>query len=246
MALYDWTKFNPGVKLVSTKKKFFNQFYYSLKYHVPKCRIICYWSETDADTLRERVAWANDSNNYFSPKNSKYSVWYNSTQNANYDQLIDFAKLHGDKNRGVKFRLEGSFFTIYAKTESELYEIANNQLQEWGNDILQVTRLQDDTALEVLDEGNILVKKSNGYEWKVLIKEGFYNYHDKNSVANYLISLGDQIKISNNLLYRLQTASKYQRGGYFYTNDPRIADIIKLISPGLIGTIHKLVITQHQ
>jgi len=82
MALYDWTKFNPGVKLVSTKKKFFNQFYYSLKYHVPKCRIICYWSETNADTLRERVAWANDSNKYF------YSSY--TTQHANYSQLIDY------------------------------------------------------------------------------------------------------------------------------------------------------------
>ena len=238
MALYDWTKFNPGVKLVSTKKKFFNQFYYSLKYHVPKCRIICYWSETDADTLLERVAWANDSNKYF------YRSY--TTHNANYAQLIDFAKLHVDKNLGFKFRLEGSFFTIYAKTEFELYEVANNQLQEWGNDILQVSRLEDDTELVILDEGHILVKKSNGYEWKVLIKEGFYNYHDKNSVANYLISLGDQIKISENLLYRLRTASKYQRGGYFYTNDPRIADMIKLIVPSLIGTIHKLVITQHQ
>lgn len=220
MALYDWTKFNPGVKLVSTKKKFFNQFYYSLKYHVPKCRIICYWSETF------------------------YSSY--TTQHANYSQLIDFAKLHGDKTIGFKYRLEGSFFTIYSKTESELYETANNQLLEWGNDIIQVSRLEDNSEAAVLDDGNILVKKSNGYEWKVLIKEGFYNPHDKNSVANYLISLGDQIKISENLLYRLRTASKYQRGGYFYTTDPRIADMIKLISPGLIGTIHKLVITQHQ
>ena len=238
MALYDWTKFNPGVKLVATKKKFFNQFYYSLKYNVPKCRIICYWSETNADTLRERVAWANDSNKYF------YSSY--TTQHANYSQLIDFAKLHGDKTIGFKYRLEGSFFTIYSKTESELYEVANNQLLEWGNDIIQVSRLEDNAEAAVLDDGNILVKKSNGYEWKVLIKEGFYNPHDKNSVANYLISLGDQIKISENLLYRLRTASKYQRGGYFYTTDPRIADMIKLISPGLIGTIHKLVITQHQ
>ena len=236
MASYVWTDINADIRLIYTKKKFFGQFYCSLQYHVPKCRLALNWSAEDGgEKLVSSIVWSGTYDH-------RYDFLYaNPARHPNFSQLAEFGAVYYDKSLGFRYRLEQNFITIYAVSEDQLYDVATNQLQHWKADATQVSILKHEDDIIELDQGSIFTDGPIEYEWKVIIREGPYSIRDKNAVGQYISGLGNLIKISKSLLRSLHSVSKYQQGGYFYTNDPRIADMIRLITPSIIGSMHKLV-----
>ena len=135
MASLDWTKINKDIIVAYTKKRFYGQFFYKLTYYVPGVRLITYG---EPGTLIERVSSYNfrnseaGSSNYWIPK-------YRET--ADYKQLADFMAVYHCKSPDLKFRVEGNTFNVYTRTEQEIYNIAENNLQKWNKSLQIANRL---------------------------------------------------------------------------------------------------------
>ena len=85
------------------------------------------------------------------------------------------------------------------------------------------------------------------YSHKVILRDGKYSQEIKESILNYLESLGDEIvKVPQSLSAILSKSSSYIWNGYFYTNEPNIVSFLNLMDPNLVLNIHELVVLPHK
>lgn len=230
MVSLDWNKVKQNVVITYTKKKFYNQFLYKLSYNVPAVRLIT-WAKS-IDHLKDKVDVWNSS--------SSKNVWYHKPF-ANLAQLEDFYKFYYNKPVSVKFRLEQGTFSIYSNSEQELYDIAVNNLANWSSDISVVSVVESQQVQTLLDQGFTVVKKPPKYAFRVRLREGFINLKERQDLKLYLTNLGKEVKVTDFILNRLDSNTKYFGGGYAYINDSRLISMLKLVAPTVIGPVNQMV-----
>ena len=238
MDLSEWNNLAGG-RVSFTKKKFFNEYYYKLTYYVPGARLLTRKFLNEI-TLLNQINQYNTWNSNFTYGHSMFR--YRSRDPASFDQLKDFNEVFNAKNSGLKFRIECDTLNIYSKSDTFLYRIADVVLGSWKNSIRDVCVPESEQAKKILDQGYTIVKKLPTHPYRVKLKEGFPSIAEKHGLGLYLKNLNDDVKITKFMLDRLAGTHKYFQGGYIYVKDPRIIDLLIMVSPAIIGTVNQMVI----
>jgi SMC interacting uncharacterized protein involved in chromosome segregation len=138
-------------------------------------------------------------------------------------------------------RVEEPLMQIYAHNEATLKQIA--AVLHDPEFIQSVTGPENHDQEQLLKSGAIIKHTTSKYNYKVVLRDGRYSSQIKQQILNYLDNLGDIVKISRGSRDMLQLSFSNIWGVFFYTNDPNIADFIRLIEPTVVSNIHKLVTT---
>lgn len=235
---FDWSKVNTGLKFTFTKKKFFNQCYYRLNYALPGARLITYYQEEHHhDLFLKRV----DNWNAISSYARRHSYVKHLSADAN--QLLPFAKIYkGDhRPRRVRFRIEADVLSIYSDSEDFLYNLATNELSAWSKCAVSFSMPENDNVQALLDQGYVIVNKPQTHIYKIKLRETFGRNVERKHLGNYLQSLGNDVKVTKYILEHLFREHKYFPAGYIYVNDLRIVDMLRLVSPNLVGSVQHLI-----
>lgn len=233
----DWINVNPKIVVSYTKKKFYNIFLFKITYHVPGARMIGY--AKNIKSLGERCDVYNDR------ITNPYLLYDNQYQHrhrlADLTQLTIFYNLYRAKPHDFKFRIESENIMMYSNSQENLHKLATDTLKSYQSALAEVSLIESDAALTLLNQGYTLVKKPTTYPYKVRLREGFQNHYERHGLATYLKNLGTEVKVSEHILQQLLSNNKYFQGGFVYVNDPKLIDMLRLVSPAVVGTINQLV-----
>lgn len=234
MALLDWKKINSAVHIKETKKKFFNRYYYNIKYWCPGGRIIL--TNLDSD-IEEAIEWRRARDRSYNYGGSWRSV--NQSHLMNNHQLNSMRNLK-HKFSNLKFRVEEPHVTIYSDNEQILYDLAESSLAEWNDHLISVHRPINDDVKKLLDDNAIIFKTKINYKYKFICRDG--HCENKEYIYKYLDELGDQIKVSNTVWMMLEKPSKYIWGVWFYGNEKELSYLLNIIEPNFVSNIHEVVV----
>jgi len=237
-ATFDWNKLNPKIKFSFTKKKFFNECYFRLNYNLPGARLMTYYqADHDISLFDKRVE--NHNKNLYKGRRQSYIRF----RYADIRQLVPFANVyHGDyKTCQVRFRIESDILSIYSDSEEFLYNLASKDLANWTTDIISFSSPENQASLSLLDQGFVIVSKPQTHPYKVKLKETFGLNAERKFLATYLQGLGTDVKVTKYILEHLSREHKYFPAGYIYVNDVRLVDMLRLVSPNLVGSVQQLV-----
>lgn len=244
MVMLFWTKLNQTVKIVNTKKKFFNNYLYKIVVWCPGGRLITDKHSKDAAfLLKRRVEYLLEEKSY-----NYGGSWFNQMtrskgkyleDNADVNQLqyyIDLNQQHADV---IKLRIEEPTITVYSNDEALLYNIASrfsDRLKEWH-------RPENSSAADILNRGEIVAKTEPQFPYKIVLKEHvFADKSVKNVILDHLYNLdkNDEVCLTKSIVKHLGSQMQYFPGGYFYAKDTTTITFINLICPGIITGIFKL------
>lgn len=242
--MLSWTKLNPTVKIIDTKKKFFNAYMYKAVVYAPGCRVILDKKEKDANILiQRRIEYLLTSKSY-----NYGGSWFRTQsldrikRDANISQLQFFINNFEILKNDFKLRFEEPYISIYSNREDRLYDICNNSNAER---IKELHKPANQQAVEILDRGEMIVSKELQYNYKVILRECIIkDINVKIALSNYLYNLGNDVKPTKSLYKNLQSPSIYFNGGYFYAANDDVLTFVNLISPELIAKIYKLSVLQ--
>jgi hypothetical protein len=228
-----WSKLNSNVKIIDTKKKFFNQYLYKAVLNTPFCRLILS-NQVDLTSEYQRRLDLSRHYNYGGSWNKK-----NTSTRANINELSYYQSLRLRNTDQLKFRVEEPYLSIYANDEDQLYNIVYRA----GSTVTEVHRPASESAKDILNQGDIVVKKSTDYEYKVVLREsGAISYEVREQVYNYLLGLTDTVKMTKGCERNLIERHYWFTNTYFYTKDPSVLTFLNLISPDIVSGIFKLTI----
>lgn len=235
MATLSWTNLNPTVKIVDTKKKFFNRYLYKIVLHVPGCRLVSSTSDCSMEiqlTRRRQILDANQA--YYSWGSYSRSA---ALKEAKIEQLEYFKNIIQKYNKQVKIRIEEPYLTLYADNEDVLMDIARAEPRS----LIEVHRPASAVAADALDRGEYILKKPTEYTHKVVFKESMVLSPElKSSIYDYLTNLGDVVKMTRSCQRNLTERRYWFTSTYFYTKDESILTFLNLMAPGTIAGIYKL------
>lgn len=218
-----WYNLNSKIKILETNKKFYNTYMHKMVYDIPGSYVVTIGDISNIKNLLIR--------NY-SADTVEYKL-------KNLQDLYNFYKKR--QVHDVRCRIERNFVSIFGKDVQSLYQLATNQLSIYVPTLLST--VTSEKTQKALEQGFQILKQDTDYKFKVIIRDGFYKLtDDRKHLANYLRNLGNEIKITENILSLLESNNKYINSGYFYVKDSRIVDLIKLIAPTAIRSVQPIVV----
>lgn len=174
---------------------------------------------------------------YFSTYVDK-NYFYSNRNTINY-RLEKFCEKH---NIEVKTMFSGWFtLIVYTTDEKSLRLLLEHVFKQDVKFLLQVHYVDKTENLELLQSGHILHKDAPKYNYSLTLRSGFYDVFEKQSLANYLQALGDDVHAPKSLLKKLlESRYRYFSGSTVKLKDQRVAELIRLISPRIVGTVNIL------
>jgi hypothetical protein len=230
-----WKNLSPNIKIESSIKQFYNQYYYRLDIHAPGCKSIkCDNITLDLD---KRQRWVRDY--------KRQGSWYNKRL-YEYLREADVGFLTGLKDLyyeypDVKIRTEEPKISIYAADELRLQSVARSIDPTYRNRLIGVIGPESEQVKEILDKHVVLVKKPPKYRYRIWLKEKQFNFETRTQILAYLQSLGDLVRINDHTHESLSKPHDWIWGAYFYSNDKHVATFITLINPDIIREVSELV-----
>ncbi len=230
-----WKTLSPNIKIKSSVKNFYKEYYYRLDIHAPGCKSIrCDDIAVDIDKRRE---WVRDY--------KRQGSWYNK-QLYKVLQEADVGFLYGLKDLyyeypDVKIRTEEPKISVYASDELMLQSVARSIDPAYRDKILSITGPENDEIKALLDNNIILVKKPPKYRYRIWFKEKQFNFETRTQILSYLLSLGDLVRLSDHTRLSLSKPHDWLWGSYFYSNDKHVATFITLINPDIIREVSEMV-----
>lgn len=234
MDLLDWKTLNPITEIKDTKKKFFNRYYYNIKYWCPGGRLIL--SNLNI-SIEEAIQWRRYEDRSYNYGGSWRSKGQSHLMDKDY--LSDMRDLK-QKFPNIKFRIEEPHITIYSDNEQTLYDLAERNLSQWNKYLVSVHRPIDDNVKTLLDNNAIIFKTNINYKYKFICRDG--HCENKEHIYNYLDELGDQVRVSDTVWMMLEKPSKYIWGVWFYGNEKELSYLLNIIEPNFVSNIHEVVV----
>ncbi len=238
MAMLSWTKLNPTVKQISTKKKFFGKYLFKVNVWCPAARIVADQSGNNvAELLEQRINaidWRSRSygGSWDSAKNAQIK------EHANIKQLQNFIDIKHQFKDQIKIRVEEPHISVYSNDEVILYNLVSKVLP---NRILEIHAPSSKAAEDALNDGDVITKRISDYSYKIILKERMLTDTSlKENVKDYLYNLNEEVKMTKSLIRNLSSKYSYFLGGYFYCKDTKIVTFLNLMCPDLISGIFKL------
>jgi len=240
MASLHWTKLNPTVKIQDTRKKFFNKFLYKADVYLPAGELIRNTKFTDMKFLLEqRASWHGRNINYG-------GSWFGSGPVHGLSKSIENAQLSQLeywrdclKLPGYQFRVEEPLISIYSNNEQALYKLVANQ--PGSNMLHRLFKPISTTATEALDRGEIILKKSTEYNYRIYLKEGKISADVAEALYQLLTNQGDDVKMTKSCSANLISRRYWFTSTYFYTKSLDVLTMINLISPDVVSGFFKVV-----
>jgi hypothetical protein len=230
-----WKNLSPSIKIQSSVKNFYNEYYYRLEITAPGCKSIrC---DNIAVDLHKRQEWVRDY--------KRQGSWYNK-QLYKYLKEADVGFLTSLKDLyyeypDVKIRTEEPKISVYATDELMLQSIAQSMDPGNRDKIVSITGPENDKIKALLNKNIILVKKPPKYRYRIWFKEKQCSVETRTQILAYLLSLGDLIRITDHTRESLSKPYDWIWGSYFYSNDKDIATFIRLINPDIIREVSEFV-----
>jgi hypothetical protein len=226
-----WSKLNSDVRIIDTKKKFFNQYLYKAVVNTPFCRLIL-TNHTNLTNEYQRRLDMSRHYNYGGSWNKK-----NNSTRANISELAYYQNLRLRNLDELKFRVEEPYLSIYANDEKYLHDVVSQA----GSTVTEIHRPANDSAKAILNQGDIVIKKSTDYEYKVVLRESStISFEVREQVYNYLIGLNDTVRMTRGCKRNLTERQYWFTSTYFYTKDPSVLTFLNLINPDIVSGIFKL------
>lgn len=220
MDLLPWNKINKFVDILPTKRKFYDKYLYKLVYDLRGAHIFSLYSK-----------------NFFS--NNFHT---NRLSESEREKIDVFVTVFRNKDLDLRWRSEGNSLSIFGQSEHELYELASNKLLAYKSSLRSVTRVMNEQDLADLEAGHVIMSEKTAFPYKVTIRQGLRNTHDRHILGNYLKSIRSEVKISDFLLQGMIHQNKYLHSCYFYVNDPKIVSMIALVAPNIIKRVQTVVV----
>lgn len=240
MDLSFWSKLTPGIIYEPTRKQFYNRFCYKLVMQAHCGRIINDKGSVASELNHRRKMRDNIRYNYGGSWMSRHVDNVEAADERQLETLRSIRNGYGDR---IKMRVEEPWVQIYSEDSQTLQDIANRFPQDLHSKFISISYPESDEQKKLLESGKILVKSTNkiGYKYKVFLRDGNYSSEIKQSVHDYLIALGPDVKISGGTRAMLKNGHNFIWGCFLYVNDPAVLTMVSLISPGMVGKIHELV-----
>jgi len=242
MATSFWTLCNPNIRVETTTKKFFGKFLYKLVVYVAGGR-----------SIDSRRGIEESINHRRSQQHLHTGSWWWQHRNpnlekANIDLLKKVKELKDNrKNLNILVRIEEPHIQIYSESLDQLEKIVCEYFNNYQTLLTAISWPASELSAEVLNSGAIIRRSDIGHSHKIILRDGKYSREVKESILNYLESLGDEIvKIPPSLSGTLTRSSSYIWNGYFYTSEPNIVSFLNLMDPNLVLNIHELVVLPHK
>jgi len=229
-----WIRLNSKVQFTNTRKLFFNNYLYRIKFNVPGGRIAKnHPPELVGHQIETRIKFDQIIRDIHPGSWRKKEL-----DNIEVLQVEWWSRLFGE-NPNLFYRVEEPYISVYSNDINELYLMFSEE-PFLPNSLLSVSAPESKETEQLLLEGKIIVKRIPGYTHVVYFRECWddNNAEAKLAILNYLQSLGDQIRMPRSTVNALKT--RWGTRGYFYCSDPTIATFISLIYPGIIGKIFPL------
>jgi hypothetical protein len=232
MDLSPWHNFK-FCKISETKQLYYKKYYHKIVYKIKGAHLF---------TL------INNGSNAHDQLNRKIERFHEafSINNADCQQLHDFLSFYVQrKSLEARFRIERSTVAIFHNDLTFLYNLANGDFKKYSDKLREMTTYFDESTKSVLDKNGIIVKAHTDHLYRVNIRNYFfYKKYDneRRALGNYLKEIGEEVKITIDLLQALEGNNKYFTGSYFHVKDPNIVSMIMLITPNLIKSVQQLVV----
>lgn len=237
MDILYWKNLSKKIRLVHTKKQFYKQYLYKLEIYAPGCKSIR--EDNIPASLDRRLTFARDYN---------YGGSWVSSRMKTYLQEADAEFLHLLKDISpdypqLKFITQEPKYQVYGNSEADIRNFVNALPSEYKDSIILLSYPEDSEAEQLLSQNCILKKRQPKFTHKIIFRERQFPNQSRLQIYNYLLSLGDIVQIPPHTKEQLTKGHGWLWGTYFYSNDPGIADFLKLIEPNLIREVCPLVYT---
>lgn len=238
MDLSKWTDIQPNVKFNHTNKRFYNKFFFKIVYQIDYASSIGLGRNNDEliSYLYRRVVNSYKSQDLDCDRDLSFKNLCDHL--LHLKKVIDTVKK--DKKR---VRIENKTVAFFGNSLEELYQLATGPLRLFLSKLQTISIVANDTEKELLENNYIILRNDLGYAYRVNIRSGFYpNTNNLVSVRDYIEQIKNEVRIGKNLLSSFNQFNKYLNGGYFYVNDVRLVDMIRLIEPTLVRSIQKVAV----
>lgn len=230
-----WKSLSPEIKIESSIKQFYKQYYYRLDIYAPGCKSIRYDDvATSLFKRREHMRSYNYSGSWFDKKLARL------LKEADIGFLISLKDLYYEYP-DVKIRCEEPYLSVYATDELMIQSVAKSVDPDHRNNIVGIVGPENEELKTVLKANTILVKRPPKYRYRVWFKEKQFEEETRLQVLNYLDSLGDLVRMTEHTRESLNKPHNWIWGCYFYTNDKGVATFVTLLHPDLVREVSELV-----
>jgi len=225
-----WKKLKPTVEINDTNKIFYRKYLFKAEIH---CNYV-YAARHFTSQSVIPVTWREQRRYLGNQIVSEITLKKNERSQLEY-----YSSLIQTKNEHLLFRVSGFKIIIFSDNEEVLY----NAIKDAPNikqGLKSIHRPKNQSDIELLTSGNILVVNKPSYKYKITLREKFINPRVKQQLLNYFENLGDEVNVIPSCRKSLRSNFEWFSSGYIYANDEDIQVFIELICPGLVSGIFKL------
>jgi len=239
MDISRWKILNSELLVHNTRKLFFNQYLYRVKFESHNVRMALS-PHTDTEMKEKYKKYEVYVKKVYDYKNmpSYSGTIKHAMENTKFDNLLSWNRFF--RNYGyIKYRIEDPCISLYTSDLDSLYEIINKD-KHLRNTVVSISKPESEKALKSLQEGKVLVKRIEGFTHIIYISDNWsLDVDDRVKVLEYLRSLGkNEVRIP--LSTEKALMNKWAAGGYFYCKDPSISTCLSLICVGVVKNIFEL------
>lgn len=233
-----WKSLSSEIQIEHTSKQFYKQYLYRLEINAPGCKSIR--SEDIGENVERRKSFARDYNYGGSWWDKRLKEILSTADIGFLYALKDLFYEYPD----VKIRTEEPKVSIYADCEIMLQSVAKSISPDYRHHIISATGPESSFKENILKCNAVLVKRQPAFKYRVYFKEKRFDVTSRVQIHNYLVSLGDLVKMTSNTEEQLTRPGDWMWGCYFYTNDPGVANLVRIINPDIIREVCELVYVQ--
>lgn len=233
-----WKNLSNDIKIEYTSKQFYKQYLYRLEINAPGCKSIrC---DDIGENVERRKSFARDYNYGGSWWDKRLREILSVADIGFLYTLKDLFYEYPD----VKIRTEEPKVSIYADSETMLQSVAKSISPDYRHNIISATGPEDEVKKGLLQNNVVLVKRKPKFQYRVFFKEKQYDQAARVQIYNYLIKLGDLVHMTEHTQQSLTKPHNWIWGCYFHTNDPAVADMVRLIQPDIVKEVSEMVYIQ--
>ena len=246
--LSDWTKLNYNIRVVDTTKKFYQKYLYKVTFGIPGVYLLTRSSFEhlkvidDYELAREKTATNIRTEKAIFSVRTVYDSRRGKLDQVKVGDLMKAAQMLISVRQNTftfRPRIEGWSLDVYGVNEEDLLRLTLDS--KLGDKVIMITRPKTQEIADILLNNKVIISAvTPEYKYKVMIREGRHAKATRVSVMNYLETLGDQVKLTKSTVDGLQRSRDYMGGCYFYVNDHRIVDFVRLMAPNMIADIFEL------
>lgn len=230
-----WKNLSNDIHIEYTSKQFYKQYLYRLEINAPGCKSIRRDDISQDIDLRKSYARA---------YNQGGSWWDRKIREILKSADVGFLYALKDlfyEYPDIKIRTEEPKVSIYADSETMLQSVAKSISPDYRHYIISATGPEDEIRKKLLQNNVVLVKRKTKFQFRVFFKEKQYDQTARVQIYNYLTELGDLVHMTDHTKESLIKPHNWIWGCYFHTNDPAVADMVRLIHPDIVKEVSEMV-----